>query len=80
MVDLAGGICYTLRSGLWILTFFGGLKMKLTRVNLDQMAENITRDLLCMAGLKNAKKIVAQVKRNLAAEFKRRKTYENETN
>ena len=48
-------------------------ELKLTKKNIDSMAENITRDLLCTAGLKNAKKIVAQVKRNLKAEYLRRK-------
>ena len=47
--------------------------MKLTKKNIDLMAENITRDLLCTAGLANAKRIVAKVKKNLAAEYKRRK-------
>jgi len=48
--------------------------MKLTKVNLDNMAEKLTEQLLCTAGLANAKKIVAKVKKNLAAEYKRRKT------
>jgi len=47
--------------------------MKLSKKNIDAMAENITRNLLCTAGLKNAKKIVMQVKRNLKAEDLRRK-------
>jgi len=48
--------------------------MKLTKVNLDNMAEKLTEQLLCTAGLANAKKIVAKIKKNLATEYKRRKT------
>jgi len=47
--------------------------MKLTKNNIDQMAEKLVNQLLCTAGLANAKKIVAKVKKNLAAEYKRRK-------
>jgi len=46
--------------------------MKLTKKDIDTMAEKLTDKLLCTAGLKNAKKIVAQVKRNLKAEYLRR--------
>ena len=47
--------------------------MKLSKVNIDQMAEKLADQLLCTAGLANAKKIVAKVKKNLAAEYRRRK-------
>lgn len=47
--------------------------MKLSKNNLDNMAKQISDNLLCTAGLKNAKKIAAQVKRNLLVEDKRRK-------
>ncbi len=47
--------------------------MKLSKVNMDNMAGRITRDLLCTAGLKNGKKIANIVKRSLLAEDKRRK-------
>ncbi len=47
--------------------------MKLSKVDMDNMARRITRDLLCAAGLKNGKKIAAIVKRNLVVEDKRRK-------
>ncbi len=47
--------------------------MKLSKVDLDNMAGRITRDLLCCAGLRNAKKITSIVKRSLLAEDKRRK-------
>lgn len=47
--------------------------MKLSKKDIDTMAEKLTDKLLCTAGLKNAKKIVAQVKRNLKAEYLRRK-------
>ncbi len=47
--------------------------MKLSKNDLDSMARKITRDLLCTAGLKNAKKIASIVKRNLLAEDTRRK-------
>jgi len=47
--------------------------MKLSKVDRDNMAKALTDKLLCTAGLKNAKKIVAQVKRNLKAECLRRK-------
>jgi len=48
--------------------------MKLTKNNIDQMAEKLANQLLCTAGLSNAKKIVAKIKKNLATEYKRRKT------
>ena len=47
--------------------------MKLSKVNIDKMAEKLTDQLLCSPGLKDAKKIVAKVKKNLAAEYRRRK-------
>lgn len=47
--------------------------MKLTKNDLDRMARALTDKLLCTVGLKNAKKIAGQVKRNLLVEDKRRK-------
>lgn len=47
--------------------------MKLSKNDIDRIAKRISDELLCTAGLKNAKKIVGQIKRNLAAEDKRRK-------
>jgi len=47
--------------------------MKLSKKDIDRMAESMADRLLCTVGLKNAKKIAAQVKRNLLAEDKRRK-------
>jgi len=47
--------------------------MKLSKVDIDKMAEKLTEQLLCCPGLKNARKIVNQVKKKLAAEDKRRK-------
>ena len=46
--------------------------MKLSKVDIDNMAKKLSDKLLCSTGLKNAKKIAAQVKRNLAAESMRR--------
>ena len=57
--------------------------MKLSKVDIDNMAGRITRELLCTAGLKNGKKIAAIVKRNLLAEDTRRKNLKevkNDTN
>ena len=47
--------------------------MKLSKVDIDKMAEKLTDQLLCTAGLANAKKIIAKVKKTLAVEYKRRK-------
>ena len=47
--------------------------MKLSKKDIENMAKALSDKLLCSAGLKNGKKIAAQVKRNLAAESKRRK-------
>lgn len=47
--------------------------MKLSKITIEKMAKSISNGLLCSAGLKDAKKIAAQIKRNLAAETKRRK-------
>lgn len=47
--------------------------MKLTAEDLRHKAKRITDDLLCCVGLTNAKKIAAMVKKNLAAEYQRRK-------
>lgn len=47
--------------------------MKLSKVDIDNMAKALSDKLLCSAGLANAKRIVVQVKKNLAAEYRRRK-------
>ena len=47
--------------------------MKLSKVDIDNMAKALSDKLLASPGLKDAKKIVNQVKKNLAAEYKRRK-------
>lgn len=50
-----------------------GGKMKLSKITIEKMAKSISDELLCMAGLKDAKKIAAQIKRYLATETTRRK-------
>ena len=47
--------------------------MKLSKVDIDNMAKALSDRLLCSAGLKDAKKIVAQMRRNLLTEDNRRK-------
>ncbi len=47
--------------------------MKLSKKDIDVMAKTLSDRLLANAGLKNAKKIAGQVKRNLLIESKRRK-------
>lgn len=47
--------------------------MKLSKVDIDNMAKALTDKLLANPGLKDAKRIVVQVKKNLAVEYKRRK-------
>ena len=47
--------------------------MKLSKVDIDNMAKTLADKLLCSVGLSDAKRIVVQVKKNLAAEYKRRK-------
>lgn len=47
--------------------------MKLSTKDLDIMAKKEADKLLCVAGLKNAKKIATKVKRILLVEDKRRK-------
>lgn len=47
--------------------------MKLSKVDIDNMAQKLTDRLLANAGLANAKRIIVQVKKNLTAEYKRRK-------
>lgn len=47
--------------------------MKISQKQIDTRIEQLTRGLLCEYGLRVAKKIVAQVKKNLAAEYRRRK-------
>lgn len=46
--------------------------MKLSKVDIDKRVESLTAKLLCDPGLKYAKRIVAGVKKNLMAEYKRR--------
>lgn len=48
-------------------------KMKLSKVDIDNMAKVLTDKLLCNVGLSDAKKIVVIVKKNLAVEYKRTK-------
>jgi len=50
-----------------------GEKMKRSKSELDKKIKSITIDLLAWAGLKNAKKIVVAIRRNLKAEENRRK-------
>ena len=47
--------------------------MKLSKVDIDNKARRLADGLLANAGLKNAKKIVSQIKRYLVAESKKRK-------
>ncbi len=47
--------------------------MKLSKNDIDNMAKALSDRLLCSAGLKNGKKVVAQMRRNLLAENTRRK-------
>ena len=47
--------------------------MKLSKKDIENIAKALSDKLLMGEGLKNAKKIAAQVKRNLAAETTRRK-------
>lgn len=72
MLALPGGICYTLHSEIEVFTF-QEVKMKLSKVDIDKRIESLTTKLLGDPGLKYARKIVAGVKKNLAAEYKRRK-------
>ena len=47
--------------------------MKRSKIEIDKKIKSITIDLLAWVGLKNAKKIVVAVRRNLKAEELRRK-------
>ena len=47
--------------------------MKLSKVDIDKMAEKLSDKLLCGVGLSDAKRIVVKVKKNLVAEYRRRK-------
>ena len=47
--------------------------MKWSKNHIDQKIDRLTADLLAEYGLRIAKRIISQVKRNLAAEQKRRK-------
>lgn len=46
--------------------------MKIAKRELENKARRITDNLLCWAGLINAKKIAAMVKKNLIVEYQRR--------
>ena len=48
-------------------------KMKRSKKEIETKIKSVTTDLLCWAGLKNAKKIVLAVRRNLREEENRRK-------
>lgn len=47
--------------------------MKLSKKNRDDLAKKMSDKLLCSVGLTDAKRIVNSVKKNLTAEYKRRK-------
>ena len=47
--------------------------MKLSKKDIENMAKSLSDRLLANAGLRNAKKIAAQIKRNLLTEDKRRR-------
>lgn len=47
--------------------------MKLTLHDINRIAGKISTDLICTCGLKHAKKVAAQIKRNLLAEEHKRK-------
>ena len=47
--------------------------MKLSKISIDKIAKTMSNSLLCSVGLKDAKKIAAQIKRNLLAEDERRR-------
>ena len=47
--------------------------MKWTKTLIDQKIDRLTDDLMAEYGLRIAKRIITQVKRNLAAETTRRK-------
>lgn len=56
-----------------LLHYLARIKMKLSKKDIENMAKTVADNLLCSVGLRDAKKIAAQVKRNLLAEDKRRK-------
>lgn len=47
--------------------------MKISKIAMEDKAKRITDNLLCWCGLVKAKQIVIMVKKNLTAEYKRRK-------
>lgn len=47
--------------------------MKLSKTDVDNMAKTLSDRLMCSAGLRDAKKVVAQMRRNLSTENERRK-------
>lgn len=54
------------------IQFDGEVFMRRSKQEIESKIDSITRDLLCWAGLKDAKKIISQVKGNLITEQKRR--------
>ncbi len=48
--------------------------MKLSKKDIENWAKTLSDNIMASAGLRNAKKIAAQIKRNLLSEDKRRKT------
>lgn len=50
--------------------------MKRSRLELENKARVMTEDLFMWAGLKNAKKIVTMIRKNLKVESDRRKNLE----
>lgn len=49
------------------------VKVKLSKVDIDNLAKALTDKLLANPGLRDAKKLVVRVKKNLVVEYKRRK-------
>lgn len=47
--------------------------MKLSKVDIDNMVRALTDKLLANPGLRDAKRIIVRVKKNLVAEYTRRK-------
>ena len=55
------------------MRFVRGTVMKLTLHDINRIAKKTSDNLICTCGLKHAKKVAAQIKRNLLAEEKKRK-------
>lgn len=47
--------------------------MKLSKIDIEKRAKTLSDQLLCSAGLKDAKKIAVLIRRNLLGESQRRK-------